>query len=359
LTCRTTLRIEGPPFLSSARTASSAPSRLREGCAVVWRLADGPARAIETKPGFDPSAGSRGADELTVPRWGRLRRSSCFAVTLERRGVRLATADFKLRIGPVIKVRTICRIVENSLGGTRRPEPIRDADQRKELEAGVNVLLRPLGVEVALEEGRAVAAPDGWFDREGRFHPIAMKDGKKANSPTLNELLRKDEKGAINVYFVRDCFWETVQEGFPRIRTDHHLVGVGLKEGKVVLDDAWDVPSFAHELGHALGLDDLKEKSERGRMMYSLRRDRTGEAFTYGEMKDARERARLHLKSWMAAGRACTDPPASPILAPYHVCPNSGRQPGRDRAPHHRACKEMGHRVGRRLLGGPTGTTTT
>jgi len=160
-------------------------------------------------------------------------------------------------------------------------------------------MLRPLGVEVTLEMGKTVAAPDAWFDRDGIFHPIGMKDGKRANSATLNELLRLDEPGALNVYFLRDCNWVTITEGFPRIKTEHNLVGIGLKDGDVVLDDAWDPPSLAHELGHALGLDDLKEKPDRGRLMYSVRRDRTGEAFTYGEMKDARERARLYLKSWM------------------------------------------------------------
>ncbi len=293
------LRIEGPPFLVFGEKAEFRAVHAVKDAAVVWRLADGRLGAVEAKPGFDSSGRLRGADKLTMASVGQAETELAFAVTLERRGVRLAAADFKVRIGPVIKVRTICRIVENPLGGTRRPESIQDADRRKELEAGVNALLRPLGVEVTLEEGRPVTAPDGWFDREGRFHPITLKDGKKANSSTLNELLKKDEKGAINVYFVRDCFWETVQEGFPRIRTDHHLVGIGLKEGKVVLDDAWDVPSFAHELGHALGLDDLREKSERGRLMYSLRRERTGQAFTFGEMKDAREGAREHLKNWV------------------------------------------------------------
>ena len=294
------LRIEGPPFLVFGETAEFRAVHAVKDATVVWRLADGRLSAAETKPSFDSSNRLRGAEKLSLTSVGQAETELAFAVTLERRGIRLATAEFKVRIGPLLQVRTICRIVENPQGGTRRPEPIRDADRRKELEAGVNALLRPLGVEVTLEEGRPVAAPDGWFDREGRFHPIVLKDGKKANSPTLNELLKKDEKGGINVYFVRDCCWVTIQEGFPRIKTDHHLVGIGLKEGKVVLDDAWDVPSFAHELGHALGLDDLQGKSERGRMMYSLRRERTGQAFTFGEMKDAREGAREHLKAWVA-----------------------------------------------------------
>jgi hypothetical protein len=295
------LRIDGPPFLVYGETAEFRAVHAVKDARVLWRLADGRKSTFETKPALDSSNRLRGAEVLTLTSVGQAESELAFAVTLERRGVRLASADLKVRIGPVLKVRAICRVVEHPTGGTERAEAIRDSEKRRELETGVNALLRPLGVEVALEEGRPVAAPDGWFDREGRFHPIVLKDGKKANSPTLNELLKKDEKGAINVYFVRDCTWVTVQEGFPRVKTDHHLVGIGLKEGKVVLDDAWDVPSVAHELGHALGLDDLKEKSERGRMMYSLRRERTGQAFTFGEMKDARQGAQGHLKSWMAS----------------------------------------------------------
>jgi hypothetical protein len=39
------------------------------------------------------------------------------------------------------------------------------------------------------------------------------------------------------------------------------------------------------------------ETIERGRLMYSLRKERSGLSLTWEEMKDARERARLHLKS--------------------------------------------------------------
>jgi hypothetical protein len=294
------LRIEGPPFLVYGETIELRAVSSVKDASTVWRMADGPGRAIDTKPAIDPSTRVvRGADQLTVTSVGKSEEEIVFSVTQVRRGVRLATADFKLRVGPAIRVRAFCRIVEHAAGGTRRADDVRDSEKRRELEAAVNRLLRPLGVEVGLELGKTVSAPDGWFDREGIFHPIGMKDGKRANSATLNELLRQDEPGGINAYFLRDCNWVTIQEGFPRIKTEHNLVGIGLKDGDVVLDDAWDAPSLAHELGHALGLDDLKDKSERPRLMYSVRRDRTGVAFTYGEMKDARDQVRLHLKSWM------------------------------------------------------------
>lgn len=293
------LRIEGSPFLVFGETVELRAVGGAKDASIVWRLADGPGRAIDSKPEIDPSTRvARGSGTLTLASVGKSEEELLLTVTQVRRGIRLATADFRLRIGPALRVRTVCRLVEHAAGGTRRPDDLRDAEKRRELEASVNRLLRPVGVEVSLELGKSVAAPDAWFDRDGIFHPIGLKDGKRANSATLNELLRQDEPGALNVYFLRDCNWVTVTEGFPRIKTEHNLVGIGLKDGDVVLDDAWDVPSLAHELGHALGLDDLKTKPERGRLMYSVRRDRTGEAFTYGEMKDARERARLHLKSW-------------------------------------------------------------
>ena len=294
------LRVEGPPFVVFGETVELKAVGAAKDATLVWRLADGPGSAIESKPAFDSSTRVvRGAEALTVKSVGKSEEELLFSVTQVRRGVRLATVDIRLRIGPAIRVRAVCRVVEHAAGGTRRPDDLRESEKRRELETAVNRLLRPLGVEVSLELGKTVAAPDGWFDRDGVFHPIGLKDGKRVNSATLNELLRHDEAGGLNVYFLRDCNWVTVQEGFPRIKTEHNLVGIGLKDGDVVLDDAWDVPSLAHELGHALGLDDLKEKPDRGRMMFSVRRDRTGEAFTYGEMKDARERARLHLKRWM------------------------------------------------------------
>lgn len=295
------LRVEGPPFLVFGETIELRAAGAPADATVVWRLADGPARAIETTPAIDASTRvARGSERLSVKSMGRVEEEIHLAVTAQRKGVRLSTADVRIRIGPALRVRAFCKAVEHAAGGTRRPGEVRDEEKRRQLESGVNRLLRPLGVEVALEAGRAVAAPDGWFDREGAFHPIVLKDGRKANSPTLNGLLKQNEPGGLNVYFVRDCQWVTVEEGFPRIRTDHNLIGIGLKEGHVVLDDAWDVASLAHELGHALGLDDLHRKPERGRLMYSVRRDRTGESFTYGEMKDAREQVRLHQKAWAA-----------------------------------------------------------
>ena len=294
-------RIEGPPFLAYHESVELRAVNFLPEAVLQWRIADGPLGAVDTAPTIDVSTRKTGGvDRLTIWSVGESETELRFVVTQERRGIRLAKTEFRLRIGPLVRVRARCRVVENAKGGTRRPDEVRDEAARRELETGVNRLLRPLGVEAALEAGKPVTAPDAWFDVEGRFHPIGLKDGKKANSATLNELLKNDEPGGFNVYFVRDCNWVTVQEGFPRIKTDHHLLGVGLKEGQVVLDDGWDAPSLAHELGHALGLDDLGAKAERGRLMYSVRRDRTGLAFVYGEMKDARERARQHLKSWLA-----------------------------------------------------------
>lgn len=294
-------RVDGPPFLVHGESIELCAAPALKDAVVVWRLADGPASAIETRPALDLATRVvRGSDRLTVVSVGKTEEELLFAVTLERKGVRLAKEEVRVRVGPPIRVRARVRLVENPLGGTRASDGLRDPERCREVEAGVNRLLRPVGVEVALEPGRPVVAPDAWFDREGTFHPIVMKDGKKANSPTLQDLLRHDEPGALNVYFLRDCNWVTVQEGFPRVVTAHNLVGIGLKDGTAVLDDAWDVPSLAHELGHTLGLDDLKERSERGRMMFSARRDRTGQAFTYAEMKDAREGARRHLKTWLA-----------------------------------------------------------
>lgn len=293
-------RIEGPPFCVYRESVQLQALNYAGDAVVQWRIADGPLGAVDTVPAVDLSTRvAKNCDRLTITSTGDAETELRIVATHERRGIRLGKAEFRLRIGPLIKVRARCRIVEHAKGGTARPDEVRDEPSRKALEASVNALLRPVGVEAVLELGKPVAAPDAWFDAEGRFHPVGLKDGRKANSATLNELLRNDEPGALNVYFVRDCNWVTVQEGFPRIKTDHHLLGVGLKEGQVVLDDGWDAPSLAHELGHALGLDDLKAKHERGRLMYSVRRDRTGLAFTYAEMKDAREGAARHLKSWL------------------------------------------------------------
>jgi IS5 family transposase len=100
-----------------------------------------------------------------------------------------------------------------------------------------------------------------------------------------------------------------VDQGFERKVTAHELLGVGLKEGRVVLDDGADAASLAHELGQALGLDDLKAKAERDRMMYWVRRDRSDFLFTYGEMKDARESAQARLKKWSRSGVTASAPP--------------------------------------------------
>lgn len=295
------LRVDGPPFLVFGESMNlQAVTPLKE-VDVVWRLVEAPPGAIETQPSMDPSTRViRGPAQISVASVGTVEGEVRFAVTLERKRVRLACADFRARVGPLVRIKTWCRVVDHRRGGTGRAEAIRDPAELKALQEDVSRLLHPLGIGVELALGSDVRAPDAWFDAAGGFHPIVLKDGKRANSPALRELTSQDEAGGLNVYFVRDCVWITTQEGFERVVTDHHLIGVGLKDGEVVLDDAWDAPSLAHELGHALGLDDLKDASQRSRLMYWIRRDRTAALFTYPEMKDAREAARQHLRSWLA-----------------------------------------------------------
>ena len=295
------LRVKGPPFIVfGERVELRAESSVKDA-AIAWRVADAPGGALtafETKPALDPRTFVvRGSDRLELTSVGSREGEALLTVSLERKGSRIATVEHRLRIGPALRVRAWCRVVENSRGGTRRPEVVRDAESRASLQDEVNKLLRPIGIEVALEEGATVKAPDGWFDEGGRFEPVQLKNGERAKSQTLAELFKRDAPGGLNVYFVRDCHWRTIEEGFVRVVTDHALVGIGMKDGQVVVDDAADAAVLAHEFGHAFSLDDLKEKNERERMMFSIRKERTGFLFTYQEMKDARERARLHLKS--------------------------------------------------------------
>ena len=294
--------VEGPPFLAHGDRVDLRAAHIPKDCEVVWRLADTTPGCIETKPAFTASGPVvRGAGELAVTSSGKIDGEIRFAVSAERHGIRVATAEFRLRVGPLIAMKVWCRVVESALGGTATPERIQDPCRRKAIESDVNARLRPLGIQVSLVAGPPVVAPDAWFDKEGRFLPVTLKDGKKANTPALNELLRTGLLGGLNVYFVRDCYWEQIQEGFERTVLAHELLGVGLKEGQAVVDDDADSDSIAHELGHALGLDDLKTRGERDRLMYWVWRDRTGFALSYGEMKDARDGAQKHLKAWAKA----------------------------------------------------------
>src|SRR5262249_8949639 len=104
------LRVEGPPFLVFGETIELRAFVSVKDASVVWRLADGPARAIETKPAIDSSTRVvRGSDQLTVTSVGKTEEELLFSVTLVRRGVRLSTTEVKLRIGPPIRVRAFCR----------------------------------------------------------------------------------------------------------------------------------------------------------------------------------------------------------------------------------------------------------
>jgi hypothetical protein len=302
-------RVDGSPFLILGEQVELEAKNIPKDAVVVWRLFDGPPAAIRTTPPLSPSSQVvKGTPTLTVASVGKAETELRFAVTVERKGVRLATAEHRLRVGPLLSVKVWCRSVEHESGGTRRTEELLDDCRRKGLESRINGFLRPLGVAATLEAGSRLRGPEGWFDKEGRFSPIVLKDGKRANSPSLNELIRNDLPGGLNVYFVRDLFWETVSEGFERVVTEYSLLGVGLKEGQAVVDDEADAASIAHELGHALGLDDLQEKKERNRMMYWARSDRSDILFTYGEMKDAREGVQRHRRGWEKTGTAVAAP---------------------------------------------------
>jgi hypothetical protein len=272
----------------------------------VWRLSDAPggvSLALKSTPAWDPKGFQiRGRRELKLTSCGTLAGDALVSAWLEEHGSRVAAAEFRLRLGPVLRVKAWLKVVDHPRGGTGRPDFFQDPEQRADLEAEVNRRLRALGIEMGFAEGEKVTAPDRWFDSAGRFHPVVQSEGQWTRSPTFRELLRQNQPGGLNVYRVRDLTWVTVQEGFGRVVTTHDLVGVGFKEGDIVLDDRADAAALAHELGHAFSLEDQKESSQRGRMMYWIRKDRTGELFTWQEMKDARVRARLHLSNEGARG---------------------------------------------------------
>ncbi len=295
------LRVEGPPFLAFG---GSAEVRLEGGPAdaePVWRVADAPggaAAAIETRPALDPCRlAVRGVRVVELRSIGRMEGDVLLAVSLERRGARVARTEFRIRIGAPLLVRAILRPVTHPVGGTRRAGPAGEEAERRNLEAELGRLLRPCGVEVALEAGRPIPAPDAWFDAEGRFHPVVLKDGARARSLTMQELVRNDVAGAVNVYLVRDCHWTEVREGFERVTVEHSLQGVGMKNGQVILDDSADASTFAHELGHAFGLEDLRDPKDRGRLMFCHRRERRGNGFTFEEMEFARAGARRWVRA--------------------------------------------------------------
>ncbi|HVR84557.1 MAG TPA: hypothetical protein VMU54_09615 [Planctomycetota bacterium] len=302
-------RVCGPPFVALGDRVDLEARSVPRDAVVIWRLADGPIASIETRPALSPASHTvKGSSELSVLSTGKSDAEFRFAVTAERKGVRLATAEFRLRAGSLIPLKVWCRCVDNKSGGTRRKDLVLDDCQRQALQWNINRHLKAAGVEVALEAGSGLYGPEWWFDREGRFQPIVLKDGKKANSPALNDLVRNDLPGGINVYFVHDIYWEQVQEGFERVVTQWQLLGVGLKEGRAVVDDAAGADSLAHELGHALGLDDLRGPGERERLMYWACKGRSDVQFTYAEMKDAREGALRHLKTWSKSGPAASRP---------------------------------------------------
>jgi len=291
--------VDGSPFLVLGDQVQLQAKNVPPDAVVVWRLADGPPGAIETRPALSKSSRVlKGPSELTVMSTGKTDAEFRFAVTAERKGVRLATAEFKLRAGAVVPMKVWIRAVDHDAGGTKRADLISDDCRRKALESEVNRYLRPIGVEASFEAAPRLRGADWWFDKQGRFQPMVADGEQRANSPQLSDLIRNDLPGGLNVYFVRDVHWEQVLEGFSREVWDWQLLGVGLKEGQAVVDDGADAMSLAHELGHALGLDDLKDWKQRDRLMFWGRNDRTDVRFTYGEMKDARSSAQQHRKAW-------------------------------------------------------------
>ncbi|HEV3026635.1 MAG TPA: hypothetical protein VG457_03640, partial [Planctomycetota bacterium] len=196
-------RVCGPPFVVLGERIDLEARSVPKDAVVVWRLADGPIGSIETRPALSmTSQAVKGSSELSVLSTGKADAEFHFAVTAERKGVRLASAEFRLRAGSLIPLKVWCRSVENESGGTRRKDLILDDCQRQALQWNINHDLKAIGVEVALEAGSRLHGPAWWFDHEGRFQPIVMKDGKKANSPALSDLARNDLPGGINVYFV-------------------------------------------------------------------------------------------------------------------------------------------------------------
>src|SRR5260221_933323 len=99
-------RVDGSPFLVLGDRVDLEARNVPKDALLVWRLADGPIASIETRPALSPSSQMvKGTSELTVISTGKADAEFRFAVTAERKGVRLATAEFKLRAGSPIRAK--------------------------------------------------------------------------------------------------------------------------------------------------------------------------------------------------------------------------------------------------------------
>lgn len=294
------IRVEGPPFLAFGESAEYRLVSDVDDAQPIWRMADAPggvALAIETKPAYkDGPCTIQGAEKITVKSTGKVEGDILVVVRMERRGAKVGETQFRIRVGEPIRLRARLRPVEHVLGGTRRTEWARE-EERTRLADFVNPVLRKVGVQVEFEEGRPLKAPDAWFDKEGRFHPIVMQDGKRVTSIAMQELRKHDEPGPLNVYLIRDGHWAEEVGGYRGGVIQHDLRGVGWAEGQILIDDAADPGTLAHEFGHTLGLGDLKGKSDRRRLMYGYTKHREGTEFAFEEMKIAREQAKRHRRA--------------------------------------------------------------
>lgn len=296
------VRVDGPPFIAFEDEGEFEVVTGLEGVTPIWRISDAPGgavRAVETEPEFSSKDHSiRGAKKIKVSAVGKIEGDLRLSVTLEKGGRRVASLVHVVRLGPVIRFPAQFRFVQHRKGGTSDPDRI-----TKEITDEVNRLWRSCGIEFEFGTGKPVRGKDAWFDFEGRFHPVIRKDGKRDRSAALIELLKCVEPGPINVFLVRDCHWTEKAKGLGDASIEHSLSGVALEAEGAVLDDSADATTIAHEMGHVLGLSDLaaeclkpweRPASERRRLMFSIRKYREAEGFTYDEMKTSRAVA-LHI----------------------------------------------------------------
>lgn len=144
-------RVEGPPFLAFGRAAAceaTAPA----GATGVWRLADSPG-GIETEPRFsEGDATLRGARTVRLKATGRSEADLRLVVTMERQGRRLATRTLPVRVGDLLQVPAVVRLLEHPAGGTRTPGRF----SAEKMARAVDPYWLACGIEFDVEAGRPV-----------------------------------------------------------------------------------------------------------------------------------------------------------------------------------------------------------